>query len=129
MAEENIYRKFVQFGGSNWNSLKFRMNVLLEEKNLTDYIEHDLDFLLDRAIDDEEELKCVKDENKCKRILVECIADTHLEYVQDKRRAKQMYEASKAVYERKSVAGQLYLRKKLITLKYNESDVRSFSCF
>lgn len=122
MAEENIYRKFVQFDGTNWNSWKFRVNVLLEEKELAKYLEESLDDILKETIDDEDELKCIKEEKKCKSILVQCVADTHLEYVQDKKRVKDMYDSLKAVYERKSVAGQLFLRKKLITMKYEETD-------
>lgn len=122
MAEENIYRKFVQFDGTNWNSWKFRVNVLMEEKDLTKYLEESLEDILEQTIDDEDELKCIKEEKKCKSILVQCVADTHLEHVQDKKRVKDMYDSLKAVYERKSVAGQLLLRKKLITMKYEEGD-------
>lgn len=46
----------------------------------------------------------------------------HLEDVQDKRRAKDTYDSLKAAFERKSVASQLYLRKNLITMKFDESD-------
>lgn len=123
MAEENttIYRKFVQFDGTNWNSWKFRVGVLLDEKNMTKYIEEELDDLLEQTIDDEDEMKCIMEEKKCKSILVQCISDSHLEYVQDKKRAKAMYDSLKAVFERKSVASQLYLRKKLITMNFEES--------
>lgn len=124
MAEgnSNIYRKFVQFDGTNWSSWKFRVSVLLEEKNLNRYVEENWDDILASTIDDEDEVKCILEEKKCKSILVQCISDTHLEYVQDKRRVKDMFDALKAVFERKSVASQLYLRKKLITMKYEDTD-------
>lgn len=124
MAEENtnIYRKFVQFDGTNWNSWKFRVSVLLEEKNLKRYIEEDWDHILESTIDYEDEMKCIMEEKKCKSIIVQCISDSHLEYVQDKTRAKDMYDSLKGVFERQSVASQLYLRKKLITMKYEDTD-------
>lgn len=89
------------------------MNLPLEEKNLTV---------------DEEELKCIKEEKKCKGISVQCISDSHLKYVQDKKRAKELmeYDTLKGVYERKSLAEKLYLCKKLITFKYCESDEMSY---
>src|ERR1700744_773320 len=63
-----------------------------------------------------------KNERKCKSIIVQCVADSHLEYIQDKETAKEIFEALKAIFERKSIAGQLFLRKKLITMKYAESE-------
>ena len=124
MAEENnnIYRKFVQFDGTNWNSWKFRVSVLLEEKNLDRYIQEDWNDILQSAIDDEDEVRFIREEKKCKSILVQCISDDYLEYVQDKRRAKDMYDSLKGVFERKSVASQIYLRKKLITMKYDDTE-------
>lgn len=100
-------------------------SILLEEKDLTKYLEKSLDDIPEQTIDDEDELKCIKEEKKCKAILVQCVADTHLEYIEEKKRVKDMYDSLKAVYERKSVAGQLFLRKKLITMKYEECDEMS----
>lgn len=124
MAEDStsFYRKLSPFDGTNWNSWKFRVSILLDEKNLSKYVEEDLDDLLEKTIDDDDEVKCILEEKKCKSILVQCIADSHLEYVQDKRRAKEMFDSLKGAFERKSVASQLYLRKKLITLKMDEAD-------
>ena len=83
---------------------------MLDEKNLSKYIEEDFDDLLEKTIDDEDEVKCISEEKKCKSILVQC------------RRAKEMYDSLKEVFERKSVASQLYLRKKLMTMKLEETD-------
>lgn len=77
MAEENIYRKFVQFDGSKLEQVASQCIVTRKESNR---IEEDLDKILDRTIDDENELKCLKEEKKCKAILVQCIAVTNLEY-------------------------------------------------
>lgn len=119
----NLYRKFVQFDGTNWNSWKFRVSILLEEKNLNRYIEESGDDIIASTIDDDDEIKCIMEEKKCKSILVQCISDSHLEYVQDKRRrTKDMFDSLKAVFERKSIASQLFLRKKLITMKYDDTD-------
>lgn len=51
-----------------------------------------------------------------------CIHDTQLEYVKDKEFAKDMCDAIAGVFERKSIAGQLILRKQLLTMKYNNID-------
>ena len=49
MAGENNYKKNVQFDGTNWNSWKYRISVLLEEKCLLDYIKTDITAILAAA--------------------------------------------------------------------------------
>lgn len=50
-------------------------------------------------------------------MLVKHIDDSQLEYVKDKCMAKDILDS---LFERKSVAGQVLLRRKLITMEYNE---------
>ena len=63
-----------------------------------------------------------KEDSTAKAIIIQCITDKHLEYVKDKRHAKDMLEALQNVFERKSVFTKLYIKKKLLSLKlkYNE---------
>lgn len=63
----------------------------------------------------------LRNEKKCKAFLVKHIADNQLEYIKDKLIAKDIFDTLEQVFERKSVANQLYLRKKFVTLKYYES--------
>jgi len=47
---------------------------------------------------------------------------SQLENVIEKKTAKEMFDALCNIYERKSIASQLLLRKKLLIMKYNEND-------
>lgn len=77
---------------------------------------------MDAADNMEEEEEIKLREKKCKSILVQCIHDSQLEYIKDKKEAKAIFDALKKVFERKSVAGQLLLRKRLLTMKYVDGD-------
>jgi len=55
-------------------------------------------------------------------VLVQTIYDSQLENVIEKKTAKEMFDALCSIYERKSIASQLLLRKKLLIMKYNEND-------
>lgn len=119
--EQEKFNKYIQFDGTNFNNWKFRMEVLLDEKGLTEFIETPLVDLLEGATLDEEN-KLKTQEKKCKSILVQCIHDSQLEYIKDKKNAKDIFDGLKAVFERASVAGQLLLRKRLLTMKYSDGN-------
>lgn len=125
MAEENIVKRYYQFDGTNYSNWKYRVQIVLEEKDLLEYIKRDLATIMESASETEKR-NHEKNERKCKLVLVQHYADSYLEYVQDKRMAKEIFNALRAVFERKSIAGQLWLRKKLITLKYRESIANHF---
>lgn len=119
--EQEKFTKHIQFDGTNFNNWKFRIEVLLEEKDLTEFIETPLEDLAD-VEDPDEEMKIRMKEKKCKSILVQCIHDSQLEYIKDKKYAKDIFDSLKAVFERTSFAGQLLLRKRLLTMKYTDGD-------
>lgn len=45
-----------------------------------------------------------------------------MEHVKDKQTAKDIIDTLEGIYERKSISGQILLRRKLINMKYNEND-------
>lgn len=115
--------KYVQFDGTNFNNWKFRIEVLLDEKGLLEYLETPLVDLVEAAegdLDSEQRIKL--EEKKCKSLLVQCIHDSQLEYIKDKREAKDIYDALKSIFERQSIAGQLLLRKQILTMKYVDGE-------
>lgn len=59
-------------------------------------------------------------EKKCKAIIISAIADSQLELVKDCATPKRIWDTLKTVFERRGVAGQLFVRKQLLTLKYVE---------
>lgn len=115
---EDKESKYFQFDGTNFNTWKFRMNSVLDQKGLVDYVMDDLEFITLHATD-REYRKYIKEEKQCKALLIKHIADNQLECIKDKTTAKEIYETLESIFERKSVAGQLLLRKKLITMKYD----------
>lgn len=112
------------FDGTNYSNWKFRMEVLLDEMDLLNIIQEPMD---DSKLDkgNPQELQAVKKkEKKCKSQIIQRIADTHLEYIKDKATAYEIWEELKNTFERKGMAGQLLVRKELLTMKFNPAKER-----
>lgn len=110
------------FDGSRYNHWKFRLETLLDEKDLLKFIEKSLVENLDGITDEVKKNEIKTEEKKCKTIIVRTLHDSQLEIIKEKKNAKDMWDALSSLYERKSVAGQLLLRRKLLTIRYNDSD-------
>lgn len=113
--------KIPLFDGTNFSDWKYRVGILLDERGLKQYIEEDLANIL-AATEATKRDAAKKEEKKCVSILVQTMHDNQLEYVKDKSLAKDMFDTLKNIFERKSVASQLLLRKQLLTMKYNDND-------
>jgi len=61
-----------------------------------------------------------RQDKKRKAMIIQCIANSRLEYVKDKKTAYGMLEA---VFQRKAIASQLFLRKKLLSMKISQGDL------
>lgn len=127
MAENTAIVKIQQFDGTNFSNWKFRVGILLDERGLRKYIEEKLDDILKTVKDDdaekEKQLSKLKlEEKKCMSILMQTISDGQLEYIKDKKTAKEMFDTLCGIFERKSIAGQLLVRKQLLMMKYHESE-------
>lgn len=97
----------VPFAGSDFENWLFRLEVVLEE--------HDLwSVTFGKAEND-------KKEKKSRSIIIQCIADSHLEYVKDCVSPKNIISKLKNTFEKKGIASQLLIRRKLLTLKFQES--------
>lgn len=117
MTEKKLY---FQFDGTNFSNWKYRIRTILEEKDLLKYIDDEFEKIV-AGLNNIQIYAHTKNELKCKSILIRHIGDNSLEYIKDKETAKDIYDTLGEVFERKTVSGQLFLRKKLLTLKYNES--------
>lgn len=53
-------------------------------------------------------------------VVVKCVEDSHLEYIQDKTSAYEMIRSLENVLQRKTIGTKVYLKKKLMTLKCGE---------
>lgn len=134
MGEEKLWL----FDGTNFGNWKFRVEVLMEDKGLLDCLE--------KAIDEEEyarelqtdtvEVKAEKKrkleermarDRKCKNLLIHRIGEDQLDYVKDKRTAKDAWDALKNAFERVGIAGKLFLKKQFQELRLKEGEnVKAF---
>lgn len=121
MTSYKEHFKINQFDGTNFGNWKYRLGILLDGKGLKKYINGKLEDLLSSALAGARD-KMKQEEKDCKAVIVESIHDSQLEYVKDCEFAKDMIDNLEKVFERKTIAGQLFLRKQLLTMKYNEAD-------
>lgn len=112
--EDDKY-KIPLFDGNNYGNWKFRMETFLEAKDLLQCIKMEQDDLENNADNKKRDLKC-------KSQIVQSIADTHLEYIKDCKTSREIWETLNKTFERKGIKNQLYLRRKLLSMKYNDSD-------
>lgn len=130
MEREGEIARVPQFDGTNYPSWKFRMQVVLEEHELAECIETELEEVDDyvvkpedtNAVKGEKEKaaeKRRKRDRRCKSLLIARIHDSQLEYIQDKPTPRAIWLALQRIFERKSIASRLHLKKKLLSLRHD----------
>lgn len=102
-------RNIKAFDGERYGVWKFRLRALLSELDVIK--------VLDDAIPEPLTDEWVKAERTAKNVIVEYLSDSFLGFVQSDKSAKEIFCDLDAIYERKSIATQLALRKKLLELK------------
>lgn len=127
--------KVFAFDGNNFHNWKFRMETVLDMHDLLDCLVRDAEEVPELQVEAEDTAAVKSDkekkfserktcEKKCKSFIVQAIDDNQLELIKDCRTPKQIWSTLKNVFERRGVAGQLYLRKQLLTLRYVEGVCR-----
>lgn len=117
----SLLKVFPQLKSDNFDNWLFRLNCLLEEKQLKDVINVESQHLK------EEELKnfIIKDA-QAKSILVQCLEDKHLNLVKNCRTANEMISALKTAFQRKSIVSKLNLRRKLLSIKCKDEKLEDY---
>lgn len=125
MVEENEHEKYKipLFDGSNYENWKFRMECLLDEKELLQLImERPLydeavssETANERALREQRNSRLKVKDKKCKNLIVQKIAESHLSYAMGKESAYDVWKVLEETYQRKSLAEQLRVRKMLLT--------------
>ncbi|KAF2890940.1 hypothetical protein ILUMI_15233 [Ignelater luminosus] len=101
------------FDGSNFHNWKFRMRRILDEYGVLSSIENEVD---------NKDANVTKNDKKAMSLIVQCVNDGQLEILMEKESSYSMWKALCNVYEKKGLAGQLGLRKKLLNLKMKENE-------
>lgn len=120
MNKENN-KIYFQFDGKNYSTWKYRINSILDDRDLLQYVEDDFEIITLHSTD-KEYRKHAKEERKCKSLLIKHVGDDQLEHIKEKQSAKEIYDTLQGIYERKSISGQILLRRKLINMKYTENE-------
>jgi transposase InsO family protein len=103
---------FNKFDGKNFHLWKFRMQMVLEEKELWEVVEEG------KAAGDTEEKK----DRKAKAIICLSLEDNQLMIVKSASSAKEAWDKLERHYERKGLANKLFLRRKLFTTQMKPGD-------
>lgn len=132
--EKNESKKLYIFNGKDFNNWKFRMEVLLREHDVENFIVNSLEEHEEIVIDNLDDaaarrrkikLKEVlaKKERKCFSLIVQRIGNDYLEFVKDKANPKAAWLSLCGAFERKGVSNRMFLRRELLSLKMNENEI------
>jgi len=107
-------RNIKQFNGERYSIWKFRLRALLSEEEAIKVI--------DQAAPQDPDQQWQRLERLAKSTIIEYLSDTMIGIVTEEATARNIIEKLDSIYERKSLATQLAVQKKLLSLKY-KSDV------
>ena len=109
MENLKVKRNIKAFDGERYSVWKFRLRALLSELDVLKVLD---DEKLDKKSDEWK-----KADKVAKSVIIEYLSDSFLGFVKVESSAKEIIQSLDAIYERKSLATQLALRKKLLGLK------------
>lgn len=133
--EKDDFVRVPLFDGSNYPAWKYRMLVVLEEHELTECISREIAEVEELKIEvsdtadvrADKKKQCdvrKKKDRRCKSLLISRIHDNQLEYVQDQPTPKAIWSALQRVFERKSIASRLHLKRKMLTLRHERGSLQ-----
>lgn len=106
--------------GENYHNWKFRMELILAENGVSSSIEVELK--VDDLATERDKQEVIRKDSKAKSLIVQYVDDNQLECLRGKGTAFQMWQTLKEKYEMKGLPGQLYLKKKLLSMKLKENE-------
>lgn len=133
MEDDVKFLRIKPFDGTGFNNWCFRMKAYMQQLEVLHCVERaaeEEDFwnvpenetAEEKAVNEIKRAARVRQDNKCRSILIQSIADSHLEYVKDKVSPKQIWEGLHNVFERKSITNRFLLKRQLLSMRFDESD-------
>lgn len=122
MADEEKYR-VACFDGKEFDNWLFRLKIALDERDLLSFIKFDSVAAIEKLDQTKDAVKIAEiklRDKQCKAMIIRRIADSHLEYIKDKESSFDVVSTLQAIFARKSVSNQLFLRKRLLTMKCDD---------
>ncbi|CAK9833160.1 Copia protein [Anthophora retusa] len=110
MENVKTRRNIKPFDGERYSVWKLRIGALMNELDVLKVIDEDIPTKLS--------VEWIRAERVATNLIVEYLSDSFLGFVQTGSTAKDVLKGLDAIYERKSLATQLALRKKLLSLKF-----------
>ena len=107
--------------GSNYHVWKFKMQLILEDKDLYGVIDG-TDVKPEKA---ESVAEWVKRDKKARVTICLAVSDSTLATVRSCDTAKSVWDKLASVFESKSLVNRLFMRRKLLTMKMSEGDALS----
>src|SRR5579875_1494527 len=110
-----------KFNGENFSLFKFKMEMILDEKDLWDIVEG-----TEKAPPSGSDEKVIasfkKRERTAFRILCTHLVDAQLQHVKSCKGAAEAWKTLRGIHQTKGLANVLFLRRKFFTMKMQESD-------
>ena len=110
-----------KFNGENFSLFKFKMEMIIDEKDLWDLVEG-TEIAPSTRSDEKLILAFRKRERTTFRILCTHLVDAQLQYVKSCKGAAEAWKTLHGIHETKGLANILFLRRKFFTIKMQESD-------
>lgn len=131
MGDDEKFLRIKPFDGTNFNNWRFRLLAFLEQLEVVHCIEKEAieeefweipatDSAAEKTAKEQKKLKRKKEDNKCRSVLIGAVADSHLEYIKDKKTPKAIWDGLHEVFERKSITNRFILKRKLLEMKHDD---------
>lgn len=117
--ERNTYN-VEPLNSNNYHMWRFRMEILLTEKEVFDMIESQLDE--NNYATEAARIIARKADNKCKSLIVQCIENSQIDIIRGKSTAYDMWKTFEDLYQNKGLQGQLFLKRKFMQVKLEENE-------